>query len=472
MLLRRLYEDALAQAGWLVGCTRTKTALVVDPNRDVERWLEAARAEGMRITHVTETHIHADFVSGAPELARRAGARLLLSAEGDAAWQYAFADAAGAQLLRAGDRFTVGDVRVDVRHTPGHTPEHLTFLVTDTATGEAPVGAITGDFIFVGDVGRPDLLERAAGEAGTMEVGARRLFASLRRFLAEQPDWLQLWPGHGAGSACGKALGALPSTTLGYERRTNWALSVEEEAEFVRQVLAGQPAPPTYFARMKTVNRAGPPPAPAAFDAPPAVSPDSAPAGGSGGGAGAMLLDLRPTAAFAAGHLEGAVHLPLNRSFATWAGWLVPADRDVVLVADEAMAREAVRTLALIGVDRVVGRIDPPVLQGRPLAAMPTMTPAELAARRGEPALHVIDVRNAAEWEAGHMPGVPNIPLGELPARLAEIPRDGTVVLHCQGGSRSAIAASLLEASGLTGAVNLEGGFGRWMAEGQAVERP
>src|SRR5215208_2616418 len=257
MFLRRFYDEQLAQASYLLGCQATGEALVVDPNRHVEPVLAAAAAEGLRITHVTETHIHADFISGARELAERAGARLLLSGEGGEAWRYRYAADAAAETLCDAGRFMVGRVAVVVRHTPGHTPEHLMFVVTDTASATEPMGALTGDFLFVGDVGRPDLLERAAHVAGTAETSARQLFRSLRR-LEPLPDWLQVWPGHGAGSACGKALGAVPQTTLGYERRFNWAFGVADEEAFVRAVLAGQPEPPPYFAEMKRINRDGP----------------------------------------------------------------------------------------------------------------------------------------------------------------------------------------------------------------------
>lgn len=254
MYFQRFYHAALAQASYLVGCQRTGAAVVVDPLRDVGPYLEAAAAPGLRVTHAAETHIHADFVSGARELAARAGAELLLSGEGGAAWQYAYApsDGAGAvraRLLRHGDHVAVGDVRLDVLHTPGHTPEHLSFVVADRvadeATGVGPWGVLTGDFVFAGDVGRPDLLERAAGEAGTMNAEARTLFRSLERFRALD-DRLLVWPGHGAGSACGKALGAVPATTVGYERRANWALREGDEDAFVRLVLAGQPEAPRY----------------------------------------------------------------------------------------------------------------------------------------------------------------------------------------------------------------------------------
>src|SRR5438093_13676915 len=259
MLLKRFYDDALAQASYLVGDETTGQAIVIDPNRDVDQYLRAAADEGLRVSHVTETHIHADFVSGSRELARRAGARLLLSGEGDAAWQYRFAHEENAMLLKDDSHFQVGEVRFDVLHTPGHTPEHIVLFVTDEATANRPMGVFTGDFIFVGDVGRPDLLERVARETGTMERSARALFHSLRR-LRDHPEYLQLWPGHGAGSACGKALGAVPQTTLGYEKRFNPALlAAENEERFLGYVLEGQPEPPLYFARMKRLNRSGPP---------------------------------------------------------------------------------------------------------------------------------------------------------------------------------------------------------------------
>ena len=247
MILKHFYEEKLAQASYLIGCVSTGEALVGDPNRDVEQYIKAAETEGLRITHVTETHIHADFVSGSRELAARTGATLYLSDEGDENWKYAFAEEAGAVLLRDGDTLMVGNIRIEVLHTPGHTPEHLIFLVTDTAEADKPMGAITGDFVFVGDVGRPDLLEKAAGVEGSTDAAARTLFRSLEKFK-EQPDYLQVWPGHGAGSACGKRLSSVPQSTVGYERMFNWAFSIEDEDEFVRTVLAEQPEPPKYFA--------------------------------------------------------------------------------------------------------------------------------------------------------------------------------------------------------------------------------
>ena len=296
----------------------------------------AAETEGVRIAYVTETHIHADFVSGSRELASRTGARLHLSGEGGADWSYDFAESDGAVTLRDGDAIDVGNVRLSVMHTPGHTPEHLAFLVTDRAVGEDPMGAITGDFLFVGDVGRPDLLERAANVEGSMRVSARDLYASLKRFAA-LPDWLQIWPGHGAGSACGKGISAVPHSSLGYERRFNWAFSVDDEADFVRQVLEGQPEPPAYFAEMKRVNKRGPRvlgalERPVRLDASDVIGVLSS---------GSTFVDTRSAAVFAARHMPGTVNIPLNRSFTTWAGSILPYDRDLYLLIDDNVAERA-----------------------------------------------------------------------------------------------------------------------------------
>ena len=473
MILKRFYDDRLAQASYLVGCGDTGEALVVDPSRDAAQYVEAAKAEGVRITHVTETHIHADLVSGTRELAARTGATPHLSAEGGEEWQYAFAESDGAVLLRDGDSFMVGRVRVEVLHTPGHTPEHLTLLVTDTATADLPLAALTGDFVFVGDVGRPDLLEKAAGVAGSMEAGARTLFRSLQRFR-EQPDYLQVYPGHGAGSACGKGISAVPSSTVGYEKRFNWALATTDEEEFVRAVLAGQPEPPRYFARMKTLNREGPPVL-GGFPHPGQL-PDRGLAALLEDGA--LVVDTRPAAAYAAGHVPGTLSIPLGKTFSTWAGWLVPYDRDFYLIVDDSIghsADEAARALAMIGLDRLAGWFDTGAFEcwaegGRELETVPQITAAELAERLRAGEVAVLDVRGRAEWEAGHLPGVENVPVGYLAERLDEVPRDRPVVLQCQGGARSAIAASVLLSRGVRDVINLAGGYAEWQAAGLPTE--
>ncbi len=473
MLLKRFYDTTLAQASYLIGCAATGEALVVDPNRDIEQYLEAATAEGMRITHVTETHIHADFASGARELAQRAGAQLYLSDEGGPDWTYAFARDAGAILMKDGHTFMVGRIRIQAVHTPGHTPEHMTFLVTDTPATDTPMGALTGDFVFVGDVGRPDLLERAAGHEGSMERAARQLYRSLDAFK-RRPDHLQIWPGHGAGSACGKSLGAVPMSTLGYERIANWAFQAPNENSFVQSVLAGQPDPPKYFAEMKRLNREGPPLL-GAFRRPERLT---VPRIGELLEAKALVVDTRRAADFASGHLPGTVSIPFNRSFTTYAGWLIPYDRDIYLVSDhsEHAVDDVVRALALIGLDRVAGYadLDEPALEswraaGGTLETIPQITVAELAARQQDGPVSVVDVRWRNEWEAGHLPRVPNIPLGYVTDRLDEFPA-GPLVLQCETGNRSGIAASLLQARGRPEVANLVGGIAAWRRAGLPVE--
>jgi hydroxyacylglutathione hydrolase len=480
MLLERFYDDKLAQASYLVGCEATGEALVIDPNRDAEQYLRAATAAGMRIAHVTETHIHADFVSGSRELVRRTGAALYLSAEGGEAWRYLYAEEDGAQLLKSGDIIEVGSVRIEVRHTPGHTPEHLSFVVTDTRGADRPMGVFTGDFVFVGDVGRPDLLERAAKMTGTMDAAARSLFAALQEFK-RLPDYLQVWPGHGAGSACGKSLGAVPQTTVGYETRFNWALGVAKEEEFVRRVLEGQPDPPKYFAEMKRLNRNGPRvlggfAKPARVDA--AQLRDVITSG-------AVVIDMRPTADYAAGHVPRTINIPFNKSFTTRAGWLVPYGRDVyLLIGDEGIAAQesaaaAARDLALIGLDRVAGYFDAAAIVASAdtgaLETIAQISARELAERLRAPEeerVAVLDVRERSEWEAGHIAGAVNVPLGHLTDRVTQLERDRPLVLHCQSGGRSSVAASLLRAHGFTNVINLSDGFTGWQRRGLPVERP
>ena len=475
MIVKRFFEPSIAQSSYLIGCAQTGESIVIDPNRDVDQYITEAAREGLRITHVTETHIHADYVSGSRELAQRTGGRLLLSDEGDANWKYEYVDRLdNYQALHDGDRIVIGRIRVDVLHTPGHTPEHLTFLITDGAAADRPIAAVTGDFIFVGDVGRPDLLERAAHYAGTMEASARALWRSLQKFATHHDDWLQIWPGHGAGSACGKGISAIPSSTLGYERRFNWAFGVKTEDEFVERVLAGQPEPPSYFASMKRINKQGPAIL-GGFHGPPRQPDDAIDATLA---RGAMIVDTRPAVAYAAGHLRGTVNIPLNSSFVTWAGWLIPPTADLYLiVSDEtpSVLTALVRSLALIGIDSVKGyfgelAIGRASVRGETLQTISQITPEELSRRQAADAV-VIDVRSAAEWAAGHLPGALHVPLGYLVERMDSLPRSKTLITQCQSGARSAIAASLLEQHGFDRVVNLTGGFAQWRDAGFPVAK-
>ncbi len=472
MILKRFYEDSLAQASFLIGCARTREALVIDPTRDAERYLREARAARLEITGVTETHIHADFASGSRELAARAGARLYLSGEGGPDWAYDFAGEPNVTTVHDGDAIRAGAVRLDVRHTPGHTPEHVSFVLTDEAATDQPQAVFTGDFVFAGDVGRPDLLERAARVAGTMEQSARTLFRSLQAFKT-LPGHLMLWPGHGAGSACGKSLGGVPVTTLAYEMLSNWGLRATDEDAFVTEVLAGQPDPPTYFREMKRINKAGP----AALDGfrvPPRLDPESALAAIEGG---ALFVDLRTAAEFARAFIPGVLNIPAGGPFTTWAGWLLPYDRPVYLLSgNEADVAAGARELALIGIDDVRGWAMTATAingwahrHGAP-ETLPRLgfSDAVERMRRGEMAL--LDVRNRAEYLAGHVPGATNIPLGHLMAHASELRQTLPVGVHCAGGDRSPIAASVLRRLGFVALADVAGGFAEYRASGLPIE--
>lgn len=433
MLFRRITDDRLAQNAYLIGCQRSGEALLVDPERDVDRYLAAAADEGLRIVAVTETHIHADFLSGTRELtARDPEIDCYLSDRGGEDWSYRWA-AERTTLLGDGDAFSIGGIRVRALHTPGHTPEHLSFEITDAGRDE-PIGVLTGDFVFVGDLGRPDLLESAAGVAGAMEPSARRLHASTLKFL-EGADHLQLWPGHGAGSACGKALGAIPQSTLGYERRHSPAIgaALASESAFVDYILDGQPAPPLYFARMKRLNRDG---APLLGELP---VPRESPLRGE-----ASVIDTRPRRAWLEGHAPGAIHAPFDRSFPTIVGSYVDPESELQLVIEPSAVEQAVRALVRIGYDRVASYVAP---QEAPAGGRATTAISfdELAALERPT---VLDVRGAGEYAAGHLDGALHIPHTRLAARLDELPRGERIHVHCRSGARAAAATSLLEREG------------------------
>ena len=452
MLFRQIHDPKLAQYAYLIGCQRTKEALLVDPERDVDRYLALAAAEGLTITHVAETHIHADFLSGARALAEVAGARLYLSAEGEeAGWGSSWAkERDDVTFLRDGDAFRVGHIEVTAVHSPGHTPEHLAYLITDHGGGaDTPMGLVSGDFVFVGDLGRPDLLESAAGQAGAREPAAQALYQSAQRFLTLD-DGLQVWPGHGAGSACGKALGAIPQSTVGYERRYNGALDALRRGEgaFVEAILDGQPEPPLYFARMKRQNRDGVPPL-AALPSPRALAPQelaSLPAG-------AVVVDTRPDrSAFMAAHVPGALYAPLDGPFNTVVGsYVTDTDAPLVLVLPEAKVEEAVRDLVRIGLDHVVAyatyeTLDAYFQSGAETASIPEVGFQAVLDR--EDGAVVLDVRRQPEVEAGHVPGAVHVPHTRLASRLGEVPDGRPVYVHCQSGARAAVAAALVARSG------------------------
>jgi len=474
MLLRMIYDDRLAAAAYLIGCQKTGEAIVVDPERDVERYVDLAASHKLRIVGVAETHIHADFLSGARELAERTGATLYLSGEGAPDWTYAWLDARQGggiydhRLLHDADTFSIGNIDFTVVHTPGHTPEHICFLVTDRGSGaDDPMGILSGDFVFVGDLGRPDLLETAAGLKGVKESAARQLHASATAFLA-LPAHLQVWPAHGAGSACGKALGAVPQSTVGYEARHNAALRLaDDQNAFVASILEGQPEPPMYFARMKRDNRDGPAilgelPTPRTIDATALASLDRA-----------TVIDTRPWPEFRAGHLPGSLNAPLDAMFMNVVGSYVDPERDVCIIATDALVDDLVRALVRIGIDRVAFHATPETLARALEHTEPATIPeidAPAARAEHEKGRVVLDVRGASEHDAGHVPGARHVAYTRLPEHLDELPADAPIVVHCALGGRSARAAAYLAARGFD-VTNLAGGFTAWRASGAPVEQ-
>ena len=456
MLLKRIYDDDLAQASYLVACQASGEALVVDPRRDVAVYLDEAARQGLRVVKVTETHIHADYLSGSAELAARTGATLYVSGEGGSDWQYDF----GAVKLRDGDVFELGNLTVTALHTPGHTPEHLSFLLTDGATTDKPGFLFSGDFVFVGDVGRPDLLDEVAGGADTRREGARELFTSLQSKFLTLPDYVQVWPGHGAGSACGKALGAVASSTVGYERRFAWwakFLASDDEAGFVRELLGGQPDAPRYFGRMKRQNRAGP----ALLGERSALeelSPDRLEPRHD-----LVLVDTRPREAFLAASVPGSLHVPAGGKFATYAAYVLdPEDeRPVVVLAKDRAQAEALRAkLSRIGMDGVTGFVTS--LEGLRLEPVPTLSPDDLK-RLNDP--FILDVRTTSEYQEGHLPGATQLHAGRVLAERARLPENIPIVLHCQSGARATVVGSALRAAGFDNVVELEGSYAAWAAQ-------
>lgn len=467
MFMRMIYDEKLAQAAYLIGCQRTGEAVVIDPLRDVDQYLELAEANGLRIVATAETHIHADFVSGSRELAEQINAKVYVSDEGDADWKYQWLDqriGGGSydhQLLKDGDTFSIGNIELRVIHTPGHTPEHIVFLITDHGSGaDAPIAMATGDFVFVGDLGRPDLLETAAGQAGAMAPSAQRLFTSIRR-LDGIPDFVQVWPAHGAGSACGKALGAVPMSTIGYEKRFNPAIrAATDENGFVDFILSGQPEPPLYFANMKRDNKIGPR---VLGDLP---SPDRVSTSdlASLNPKAVAIIDTRPWDDFRAGHLPGSLSFPLIKSFNTDAGSMVKDTEDIFLIVEPDKLDEALRDLIRIGLDRILGWCP-----ADDITQAPHVASSKIEQVSAEDARHLLehqevnplDVRRATEFAQGHVPGAVNLAHTRIASRLDKVPTGKPLLVNCQGGIRSARASAFLQRNGHK-VINLCGGHLAW----------
>ena len=462
MLLRQIFDPQLAQNAYLLGCQQSEQALIIDPERDVDRYRELARENGLRISAVAETHIHADFVSGAQEFAEDHNIHLYLSAMGEPDWVYRWPEGRpNTHFLKHGDHFMIGKIRVEAVHTPGHTPEHLCYLITDGGSGaDKPMVLVTGDFVFVGDVGRPDLLESAVAQKGTMESSAKQLRESLRERLKDFDDYLQLLPAHGAGSACGKALGAVPTTTLGYERRFNSALklALSDDVAFVKDILSGQPDPPLYFATMKRVNRDGITTT-GGVPKPPHLGPQEFSRAAKRDGI--QVLDTRDDRRiFDAAHVARAIHAPLRSPFfsATAGSYLAENDPILLVLEEPEDADLAVRQLYRIGFDGVRGWITASEAEAGGLLVeeeeridFPDFRP-EKAIEQGA----IVDVRTSAEFQSGHLEGALSFPYTRLKTRLAELPKNKRLFIHCGSGRRASLAASFLRSTGFD-AVHIDG---------------
>ncbi len=461
MLFRQIFDETLAQYAYLIGCQQTGEALLVDPERDIDRYLDLAEAEGVDITAVAETHIHADFLSGARELAEQAAVTLYLSDEGPENWKYEWAQQPKTDgrdydvtWLSDGEAFTVGNIEIQALHTPGHTPEHLSFLVTDRGGGaDEPMGLLSGDFLFVGDLGRPDLLESAAQVEGAMEPAARTLYASVQSVL-DLPAHLQVWPGHGAGSACGKALGAVPQSTLGYEKKFNPMIDAARatEDEFVDAILADQSEPPMYFGRMKRANKTGPPVL-GALPAPRELTVSEL--GDVANDEEAVIVDTRlDRSAFMRRHLPGSLYAPMSQGVSKVVGSLVVDETTpLYLIADAEDVDDAVRELVRIGYDNVQGFAEIHTLQRYVQTDGSTNTIEEItfgdfdALPEGDN-VEILDVRSRLEYERGHVEGALNASYTRLPEYEADLPTDSTLVVHCGSGLRAAVAAAFLQRIG------------------------
>ena len=464
MYFQHVYDKSLAQASYFIGCQKAGVAAVIDPKRDVDTYMEIARANNMKITHILETHIHADFLSGSRELAKLTGADMYLSDEGGEMWQYEFPHVG----LKDGDQVKLGNLVIDVVHTPGHTPESISFLLTDTPAINEPVMLFTGDFVFVGDIGRPDLLEKAAGMKGTQDIGAKQMFESIKKF-AVLPDYIQVWPGHGAGSACGKALGAVPSSTVGYEKLRNWAFQfAKDEKGFSNYLLEDQPEPPKYFAMMKKLNKVY---RPLLTEVPKlrALSADELKANLA---KGLKLIDAREKTEFAKGFIPGSINIQGNNSFGTWAGWFLKYDEPFMLLADESQLDDLTRKLMRIGLDSIEGYISSTSIweeTGGELQKAKIISLEETKTLIHNNNVQVIDLRGAVEYNSGHIAKADNVFVGTLTENLDKISKDRKVIIHCQGGDRASIGYSLLARNGFTNVANFSGSINEWVEAGEPI---
>lgn len=457
MYFELVYDKSLAQASYVIGCQKSGIAAVIDPKRDVDTYLNIAKENNFKITHILETHIHADFLCGSRELAAITGGELYLSDEGDEDWKYEFPH----NKLKHGDIVKIGNISIEALHTPGHTPEHLSFLLTDHPATDKPAMLFTGDFVFVGDVGRPDLLEQAAGLKGTQEKGAHDLFDSLQDFM-KMEDYILLWPGHGAGSACGKALGAVNMSTVGYEKIRNWALQqLHDKAKFTEELLSDQPEPPGYFAMMKKLNKVER----KLLIKVPKIKNLNQQEYQETKKKNLRLIDTRTKEQFSKHFLKGAINIPNNNSFSTWMGWFLNYQEYFVLIATPDEVEDLTRKLMRIGMDNIYGFITPGQLSAFEkghLSSYNSIDKQAIKQKLKDAEIQIIDIRGKSEYNEGHIDGAKNVFMGTMDENLNKIDNKKQVIIYCGSGNRSAIAYSLLTANGFNNILNYGGGWSDW----------
>jgi hydroxyacylglutathione hydrolase len=469
MLLHQRFIPGLAIASYLVGDERTGEAVVIDPTRDIEDYLDYARENDLHIRHILETHVHADFVSGSRELKARLKDRPQIhsSGLGGVEWTPPYAD----HVVKDGDEVKVGSLRLKAIHTPGHTPEHVSWaMYDDTRSKDTPWVLFTGDFLFVGDVGRPDLL----GAEAQRQL-AHQLYQSVFERLPAVPDITEIFPAHGAGSLCGKAISSRRSSTVGFERRYNPVLIPKPEPQWIGDLMDSMPLAPPYFRRMKKVNQAGP-----AILGPelPGLRRWNVKEVHERVCDRCLILDVRSKEAFAAAHIPGAINIPFGPQLPTWAGWVLPYDRPVQLIVDSAaQVPEVVTHLIRVGFDDILGYlqggIDGWETAGYPLEMLSTISVHQLNERlkAGSDRLTVLDVRTEKEWNAGHIDGAIHIHGGKLQEHFSEVPKDKPVAVVCGSGYRASIAASFLQREGYPEVVNVLGGMSAWKGDGLPMTR-
>ncbi|MFP3905703.1 MAG: rhodanese-like domain-containing protein [Acidimicrobiales bacterium] len=459
MIFNQYYLDCLSHASYLIGDPTTGRAVVVDPQRDISEYVRDAEEAGLDIELVLETHFHADFLSGHLELADATGAAIGFSSVAETEFE--------SRKLADGERIELGEVVLEIRHTPGHTPESISIVIFEHATDSVPYGVLTGDALFVGDVGRPDLL---ASLGFTRDELGEMLYDSLHTKLLTLPDDTRVFPAHGAGSACGKNLSTELSSTIGDQRSTNYALMAPDKTTFLELVTEGQPPAPGYFAYDAVLNRQSRE-LMDETEMPPALDWDQVQ---DALAAGAVLVDGREPEEFARGHLRGAINVGLEGRYAEFAGSILPTGRDIVLFVDPGAELEAKNRLGRIGFDTVVGTVAEPyraLLDHRDQVQVASrLTPVGLEDRRAELVdIQVVDVRNPGEVALGTIPGSVAIPVGQLPDRMAELDPVAPTVVFCAGGYRSSVAASLLRENGFADVSDLIGGYDAWATTVQPV---